>query len=221
MDSALIKRELKKLTPEEFVNHYIIDRVPWIFSSRRQYVEWKISLARDLDVDPFSVVVVGSGCVGVSLSPHKDFSHFHNGSDIDVAIVSSRHFDECWRWLRSLTPSESLALTRLEKDMFKWHHKNLIFDGTIATDRILSKIPFGMQWTVALANASLVNPTKGREVKARIYRDFESLRYYQIKCVRDLRINLTIPEDGASSGALKVKTADIPVPAKEEKRDGV
>lgn len=194
VDGALIQRELRSLPPEEFVNHYVIDRVPWIFRSRRQYVEWKIELGHDLDVDPFSIVVVGSACVGVSLSPKKNFSHFHRGSDIDVAIISPRHFDESWRWLRTLTPSESLALTKFEKSMFKWHHKNLIFDGTIAADQLLSKVPFGARWTAALARASLKEPTEGRDVKARIYRDFESLRYYQVKCVRDLRFELTMPD---------------------------
>ncbi|MFD7079565.1 hypothetical protein [Streptomyces sp. NPDC059918] len=219
VDSALIQRELRELTPEAFVNHYVIDRVPWIFNSRRQYVEWKIDLGRDLDVDPFSIVVVGSGCVGVSLSPTKNFSHFHTGSDIDVAIISPRHFDESWRWLRTLTPSESLALTRLEKDMFKWHHKNLIFDGTIAADRLMSKVPFGAQWTTGLARAALREPTEGREVKARIYRDFESLRYYQVKCVRDLRVESSIPDGEEASKTLKVKSEEIPNLAVEGKAD--
>ncbi|GGR56042.1 hypothetical protein GCM10010220_02440 [Streptomyces parvulus] len=219
VDSALIEQELKALTPEDFVNHYVIDRVPWIFNSRRQYVDWKIELGRDLDVDPFSIVVVGSGCVGVSLSPSKNFSHFHSGSDIDVAVISSRHFDESWRWLRTLTPSESLALSRFEKSMFKWHHKNLIFDGTIATDSLLSKVPFGRQWTVALAKAALREPTEGREIKARIYRDFESLRYYQVKCVRDLRLDLTNPDPDEAPEALAVKNADISEIAPERQID--
>ncbi|WP_181802347.1 hypothetical protein [Streptomyces shenzhenensis] len=191
VDTEFIRNQLKELTPEQFVNHHILDRVPDIFVDRVQYVEWKGELARGLDVDPYSLLVVGSSCVGVSLSPKKLFNRFHRGSDIDVAIVSSYHFDIAWRWLRSLGPAQNMVMTDFERDMFKWHRNNLIFDGTIATEQLLSHLPFGAKWTSALGKARTRNPTRGHEVKARIYRDFESLRSYHEKNIRKLKIELS------------------------------
>lgn len=186
VDGKTIRAELASLSAEEFVSHYILDRVPWIFPDRRTYVNWKTALAKDIDVDPHSILVVGSSCVGLSLSPAKDFSMFHGDSDIDVAIVSSHHFDIAWRWLRSLGPADSLAMSKFEHEMFKWHRKNLVFDGTIATDQLLARLPFGPQWTSGLSKAATRSPTEGREVKGRIYRDFESLRSYHEKNVKSL-----------------------------------
>ncbi|MEU6000517.1 hypothetical protein ABZ837_22165 [Streptomyces sp. NPDC047197] len=190
VDASALREELLSLPPEEFVSHHVLDRVPWIFSDRMQYVKWKSYLAVDLDVDPFAIHVVGSSCVGLSLSPSKGLSAFHRGSDIDVAVVSARHFDEAWRWLRNLGPMDSLAVGSLEHDMFKWHRKNLVFEGTIATDRLLSKLPFGAQWRTAFGRARTRNPTIDREIKARIYRDVESLREYQVRSVKSLLAEL-------------------------------
>jgi hypothetical protein len=45
---------LRDLSPEVFTSRHILDRVPWLFTSRGQYVDWKSHLAADLDVDPFT-----------------------------------------------------------------------------------------------------------------------------------------------------------------------
>lgn len=185
-DAAYLRSELLRLAPEDFVSYHVLDRVPWIFSNRSQYIDWKMALAAELDIDPFGIHVVGSSCLGVSLSPYKRFTPFHRGSDIDVAVVSSRHFDEAWRWLRNLGPLDGLANGSFEQDMFKWHRKNLVFEGTIATDKLLGYLPFGAKWKRALGRARRRPPTVDREIKARIYRDVESLREYQVRSVKAL-----------------------------------
>ncbi|MFI1576547.1 hypothetical protein ACH4VQ_37865 [Streptomyces anulatus] len=184
VDADHLRSELQRLSPEGFVNYHVLDRVPWIFSGRDQYIGWKTALAVDLEIDPFTIHVVGSACLGFSLSPHKNFKAFHGTSDIDIAIVSSYHFDSAWRWLRNLGPLDSLTKGSFEEDMFKWHRKNLVFEGTIATDRLLGYLPFGPTWRSGLGKAAQREPTVGREIKARIYRDFESLREYQIRSVK-------------------------------------
>jgi hypothetical protein len=148
-------------------------------------------LAVDLDVDPFMVIVVGSAATGYSLSPHKNFSAFSPRSDIDVAIVSQRHFDDAWRWLRELGPVKLLKRGTLEHDMLNWHRRNLVFDGAIATDKLLSRLPFGPKWASGLGRAGKREPTVGRAIKARIYRDFESLRQYHVSGINDLKIQIS------------------------------
>lgn len=184
---------IRNLDPAKFTSLHILDRVPAIFESREQYASWRDEIGRGLDVDPLCLAVVGSTAVGVSLSPdaQKQLKPFHDSSDVDLAVVSSRFFDEAWRWLRSLGPIDKLKTNSPDAaDLLNWHRRSLVFDGTIATERLLSFLPFGAEWTAVLGRAALLRPTQDRNVNARIYRDFDSLREYHRANVERLKIEL-------------------------------
>jgi hypothetical protein len=177
-----MEKQLRTLDAAAFTTLHILDRVPAIFPNREQYAAWRSTIGRGLDVDPLCLVVVGSTGVGISLSPKKEkfLKPFHPGSDVDLAVISPSHFETAWRWLRSLGPVDRLRARSSEQaDFLKMHRGHLVFDGAIATDMWLPFLPFGPQWASALGRAGTLNPTKDREVKARLYRDFESLREYQ------------------------------------------
>ena len=53
-----------------------------------------------------------------------------------------------------LGPDNLVERDELERDMFKWHRRNLIFDGAIATEKLLPKLPFASTWMTALGHAS-------------------------------------------------------------------
>src|SRR6476646_8972807 len=95
-DLEELRVELQTLSPEDFTNYKLLDRDPWIFASRESYGKWKQALGAEIEVDPYYLIVVGSACVGRSLAPHKALSPFSDNSDVDVAVVSARHFDEAW-----------------------------------------------------------------------------------------------------------------------------
>jgi hypothetical protein len=198
-----ILAQLKDLEPGDFASRYLLDRVPWLFANRHQYIDWKTSLAEDLEVDPFMLVVVGSAGLGFSLAPYKGFAAFGPLSDIDVAVVSQRHFDEAWRWLRELGTGNLLERDKLERDMFNWHRRNLVFDGAIATEKLLRRLPFGVQWASALGYAGKREPTVGRAVKIRLYRDFESLRTYHVTNIREWKLKLVAGEVDAPPATLR------------------
>jgi hypothetical protein len=140
------------------------------------------------------LIVVGSAGLGFSLSPNKDFAPFGLHSDIDVAVVSQRYFDEAWRWLRGLRAVDLLERDRLERDMLSWHRRNLVFDGAIATEKLLPKLPFGSKWASAIGHAGGREPTVGRAIRIRLYRDVESLRIYHETNIRDLKVSLSASE---------------------------
>ena len=197
----LSERALASLTAEVFVNHHVLDRVPWLFEDRTRYVEWKTVLASEIGVDPFSIVVVGSAALGFSLSPKKGLSVFDERSDIDVAVVSPTHFDTAWRWLRNLGPARLLGRRSLKREIVDRHRKNLVFDGAIATtDELLSHLEFGPSWKAALGRAGNREPTVGRSVKVRVYRDFECLRSYHVANVQDLQRGLLADLAEAAEG---------------------
>lgn len=205
MDAASAEKEvpvaLRDLDAATFTSLHILDRVPAIFESREQYATWRAALAIDLGVDPLCLVVVGSTAVGVSLSPKKEkrLKAYHDESDIDLAIVSPFHFEEAWQFLRGLGPAANLKGRPDVADLLQWHRRSLVFDGTIATDQLLPHLPFAAQWQAALGRAATAEPTKDRDVKARIYRDFDSLRAYHRRNVESIQAGLTSGDEDAAA----------------------
>jgi hypothetical protein len=182
-----LKDEILSRDERNFISRYLFETVPFIFQNDIEaWVSWKTELGRLIDVDPRDIVLTGSSAIGYSLNPYKSFRAFDENSDIDCGIVSYYHFDVAWRYLRQQRV-EWLTLPSEVKDAIKMHAKNYIFSGTIATDRILSLLPYGKSWLDALEAMSHVEPTVGREVKLRIYKDFDALRGYQSMGVKNAK----------------------------------
>ena len=60
---------------------------------------WRRLAARQLQVDPRNVLVVGSAARGFIIKSGKAFAA---ESDIDVAVISAVHFDSAWHYLRTV-----------------------------------------------------------------------------------------------------------------------
>jgi hypothetical protein len=108
---------------------------------------------------------------------------------VDVAVVSDHYFDVAWHHLRSKNTSwfefDSKGRSRKHDISAK------IYWGCIPTDGILSHLPFGRKWELALLEMQNKPPIDGRELKIRLYRDAQALRDYQTKCLRESRERLT------------------------------
>jgi hypothetical protein len=70
------------------------------------------------------------------------------------------------------------------------HQKTYVFAGTIATDSILALLPFGSEWQSVLDAMARRPPTTDRDIRLRIYRDYDSLRHYQASGIERLRNDL-------------------------------
>jgi hypothetical protein len=159
---------------------WVIEGIPFIFDNNLEtYIKWKEQLSKLIGVDSKAIVFTGSSSVGYSLNPTKNFRQFDISSDIDVAIISSIHFDIAWHFLRNIgtkyhrfKPKEKIAIDN--------HRQRLIYFGTIATDKIVQILPFGKEWVTAMNEMAKVSPTKNREINFRIYKDFEALKSYQL-----------------------------------------
>ncbi len=190
---------LLSIPPEEFVSVHLLEPVPHVCGGDASlWIAWKTQLAELLDVDPYEVVLTGSGAVGFSLNPAKSFGEFHDGSDIDVAVVSAYHFDVAWRRLRQ-NPPAWLSLPKKTRKAIRSHKVNYVFAGAIATDRILALLPFAKGWQAALDRMTSVAPTVGRDVNLRVYRDFDSLRSYQTQGLEQLRASLADEEEAVET----------------------
>ncbi len=101
MERETLLNRLLALSPGQFVEEFLFDRIPHIFSgSRQKFIDWKRILGEKIDVDPACITLVGSAATGISLNPNKNFKAFGEDSDVDVAVVSSLHFNIAWRYLR-------------------------------------------------------------------------------------------------------------------------
>jgi hypothetical protein len=172
----LVIAELAHLNPSVFVSKWILERIPHVFGADQlRYNDWRRALAQGLGVDPCAVALTGSSSVGISLNPDKNFKEFNQRSDIDVAVISFYHFEVAWHYLRNMG-SEYFRLGAKAQRSVEEHRIKYIYFGTVATDQILGHLPFGRDWQIALNRMAEIDPTEGREIKARVYRDFDSLR---------------------------------------------
>jgi len=180
-------KELTSSPPDIIASLWILNRVPHPFSGNaKSYEAWRKKLAELVNVDPSEIIITGSGAFGISLNPHKNYRAFDEDSDIDVAIVSEFFFNSSWRHLRNIG-SAIHSMPQTAKQSVRDHVEKYIYWGTIATDKILPYLPFGKIWISALAKMAEESPTKGRVIKARIYKDFDSLRAYQVNNLKNLR----------------------------------
>ena len=100
---AAVQADLKALKPDAFVMRKVLGATPIIFGSTEEYLDWKVRLSGIVGVDPFGIAIIGSACTGISLNPDKNYKQFDDSSDIDVAVVSSYHFDIAWRYPNQAT----------------------------------------------------------------------------------------------------------------------
>ena len=131
------------------------------------YIKWKEELSKKINIDSSAIIFTGSAGCGFSLNPNKNYKKFDDDSDIDLALISSHYFDISWHSLRNLG-TKYYSLTHIQKNSVRDHEKRLIYWGTNATDKILSILPFGKLWIIALANMGRAKPCEGRTINIRI-----------------------------------------------------
>lgn len=186
--------QLTTMEAETFTLRWILNGIPVMFDNDiLAYIEWKSTLGKSIEIDAESVYVVGSGLLGVSLNPNNSFSLFTESSDVDIAVVSEFHFQHCWRTIRRLG-NRYHDLSPKQKQAIEDHRKRLIYWGTIATDKIIGLMPFGVHWLRACTRFSAGSPINNREIKIRVYRDVDSLIAYQTLGVKSAQRRLLSPD---------------------------
>ncbi|NJP35718.1 hypothetical protein [Micromonospora thermarum] len=173
------------------VGRIVIDRLPYTFETKKQYFTWRDELAEGIQVDARDIIIVGSAATGRSLSAKKKFGVFGSKSDVDIAVVSSRHFDIAWQWFRRV----NVNLLNLDDEglrLFEQHRKQYIFNGMIAANYFLNYLPFGTSWVQELQRCEKYLPSvlRGRKMSVRIYKDNEALREAQMAALNGYRTYL-------------------------------
>jgi|GEM_PF-727769 len=190
LKNTMDQQFLQDLTNEHLhfvVQKWLVDRVPFVFDANWvKYVKWKSSLSSKIFVDGKAIVIIGSASTGFSLSPTKNFRKFDDKSDIDIAIISAHHFELAWHAIRTLGAKDH-RLNPAQRSSLEDHRKRLIYWGAFDTKHLLAKLPFRKDWFEAFENMTSLDPTRDREINARIYRNFESLTAYHVNNFTELR----------------------------------
>ena len=178
-----LMNDCQNLPYEIVVSKWIVESIPVLFNgNKNEFLRIKEVISKGLSVDMCSVVFVGSSATGFSLNPEKDFKVFDEASDIDIAIISHHYFNEAWHWLRRI---DLAVASKNTIKAYNSHKSHYIFDGTIATDKILAKLPFGEQWLHTLSAIKNEPVFGNKEIHFRLYQDHKSLIDYHVANVRD------------------------------------
>jgi hypothetical protein len=171
--------------PPSWIDQHFLRQDPYAFDGLSlSFHEAACSLSASLDVERNGIFCIGSGAVGLSINPANirdgHLKRYGTDSDLDIAVVSSRHFEMAWRELLLATQPHLKEVPEVVEQHLSWQRKRL-FDGAILANKLLGTLSFGTVWQGAIDRvAGRLEDVLDRPVSLEfwIYRDYWSLRNY-------------------------------------------
>lgn len=196
------KLDCKEQSADEVVQKHLIDGASYFYGLYYDGYEefhFKKSIASSLNVHIRDIAIVGSGKLGFSIKPDKDspglykfkvFDHDHDQdnenkkSDLDVAIVSSRLFDD---QLENLYEHTDCYLNTVFPVKDRNQFSKYILKGWIRPDLL----PENYKISPDIENVQLELCQKyNRDVNIGIYKSWYFFEKYHINNIRTLSLNL-------------------------------
>jgi len=147
----------------------------------------KSHVADHFEIHPNEVLIIGSAKLGFSIAQNKRYRHFSDRSDIDVAIVSARLFDEIWQQVFDYW-----------NDVRYWPYeevfKSNLFRGWIRPDKLPRSEQFPLQkdWWDFFQEVTRSGVHGSYKVSARLYKSWHYLETYQSICVKQCKQELGV-----------------------------
>lgn len=200
-----IKDDLKKMSEKQFYTKYIIRSDNWYFENYMKKSadevihlidDYRLIVSESFGVSFNSVMMVGSGKLGFSMSPpdmdnpqkSKMFLPFNDDerirkvSDLDIAIISSDIFHEYWKKFRiSYKPCYKGTYLHLYKELYR---------GYINERNIMDVDGCRKQWneTASVSKKKLRSDLYFKhEISYRIYRNWEDFEDYNIQNIHKIK----------------------------------
>lgn len=185
-----IKSDVVTLSTKDFLIKYLLKSDNWYFSeylgldsymSIKRMECLKEILNDKLGVAYHNVLMVGSGKIGYSLSPLKKFKAFDEDSDIDIAIIFIKMFNELWAKIRLASTEEHISYHSITSSIFRGfinekHFSNIAFARQYWNNQILD-LNRCIQEDVGIRH----------QINYRIYRSWEDLEDYHINGINTLK----------------------------------
>ena len=193
------KNDLISLSPDDFYYKHIVKSSVWYFTEylgmkSNELVdgmdEFKQIVSKNFHINFHNVQIVGSAKTGFSLSPNRLLEPFaflddDNVSDIDVAIISDKLFNDYWDKLR-------IYKKICYQNVYNYICKS-IFRGYISDRNILKIEGVNKEWSSLTDSLNVSLQDKlGFEhpISYRIYRNWDDLEEYQMSGIRKARKEL-------------------------------
>lgn len=200
-----IKKDLRDLTGKQFYTKHIIRSDNWYIQNYlekkpdeviRLLDDYRLIISESMGVSFNSVMMVGSGKLGYSLSPpdvthpekSKLFQPFNDDesvrkvSDLDIAIISNDIFQEYWKLFRkSFRMQYITTYSHLYQELYR---------GYINERNILEVEGCRKEWnkTAALSKKRIHEELYFRhDISYRIYRSWEDFEEYNIQNIEKLK----------------------------------
>jgi len=199
-DIEEIKANLEKQTEKQFYTEYIIKSPNWYFENElgnsleesiRVSDDVKLIISENFKISFNSVMMVGSGKIGYSLSPKKLFQPFNNDekvrkvSDLDFAIISSELFNEYWMKFRK-------SFKYQYRDTYLHIYQDL-YRGYINERNIVTVDGCRRDWNELVSSSKkelLTNFFIKNEISFRVYRSWEDFEDYNMQNIKDIKRSL-------------------------------
>ncbi|PKQ60562.1 hypothetical protein BZG02_19040 [Labilibaculum filiforme] len=188
--------DLKQKESKDIFLDYLQGNNVWYFSDflkmknpSSAYDNFKRFVSQSLDVNFNNISIVGSGKVGFSMNPEKDFREFcveHENpkkvSDIDLIIVSSKFFHKFW---------EAYLELFNEKVNFGYPFvSSSIFRKFVSIKNPKPIHPFFKEWIGKIDKFNKDYQTLfgiKHEINYRIYESWEAVELYHLKGIQELK----------------------------------
>lgn len=173
------KARLEEQPPREVVQRFITGGV-CVHLTEDAFESMRMRVARNFQVHPTNIFVVGSAKLGFSIAPEKRWTHFNDESDIDVAIVSPELYLAVWRQISDILTVDPT---------FHWRRKGLFAEkhlmGWLRPDALPPSpaLVLADEWFEffrALTAEQVCGPYR---VNAGLYYDIHFLEQYQERAV--------------------------------------
>jgi hypothetical protein len=170
--------ELRSRAAEDLARFYFEREEIVAFDGRESYLSFKNFVMNEL-VEAEYVAVVGTGNWRFSLNPDKDFKAFDEKSDIDLAVISIKRFNDAWEEIRKVHRTRWYRVTSEAKQQLRRNGEN-VYAGFVTPSWIPDPTSVIRYDHKALLNR-LSNRSPGRrEVKLFYFKnDIEALDYYK------------------------------------------
>lgn len=200
MSKDIFINDCKSLEPDLVVQKHLLEGSSYFFDNDNNVDEFqfKKDIANSLNVHLRDIAIIGSGKLGFSIKPDDDepgfypFKKFDDNkvSDLDIAIVSSRLFDN---QLVNLFEHTS-QYRNLEIWSEKTHRKSLanyILKGWLKPDYIPKDYKISEEINEILSKYKI---NLGRDVNIGIYKSWYYFENYHINNVRNIQLNIIANE---------------------------
>ncbi len=190
-----IKEDLLKSDIKQFYMKHIVRSENWYLENVllvtdivKAVDDFKIIVSDAMGISYNSVMMVGSGKIGYSLSPKKNLKQFtvdpteNEKSDIDIAIISLPIFDKLWKEFRK-------AYNVTNKRYYK-HISREIYRGYINEQNIKLIEPCRLFWKSLSCEATKKLKQKmyfRHEINYRVYRSWEDFEEYNLDSIKLLK----------------------------------